>query len=185
MRLEELQGEEELKKARALYEEAFPRAEKKPFELMLEKRDEGSYDMLAIAKDGEFVGMAFSMRYQEYVLLDYFAIGAGKRGSGLGSRALGLLKERYKEKKLFLDMETVYEDAENGEQRKRRKEFYLRNGMKAMDYIVNPSGVNMEVLTAGADISYAEYHGVYEGIFGEEKGKIVKYMGKIEEFKRA
>lgn len=43
----------------------------------------------------------------------------------------------------------MFEDAPNIEQRIRRKDFYLRNAMKPMNFIVDLIGVHMEILTSG------------------------------------
>ena len=54
--------EEQLKNVRQLYFSAFPLEERKPFELILEKRDAGYVEILAIESDeGDFLGLAISI----------------------------------------------------------------------------------------------------------------------------
>ena len=56
------------------------------------------------------------------------------------------------------------ERAENAGDRIRRKAFYLRNGMTPTGLLVNLFGVEMEVLTCGRELTFEEYHSIYEAI---------------------
>ena len=102
------------------------------------------------------------------------------RGGGIGSAVLGMLKERYADKCFFLEIETVFEDAPNIEQRIRRKDFYLRNAMKPMNFIVDLIGVHMEILTSGCDISYDDYYSLYDGVFGNVISQKIHFLRSIE-----
>ncbi len=152
-----------------LYMETFPAAERKPFPLMVEKSREGVMELLAIeGEGGAFLGLAMTVLYRDLVLLDYFAISPKLRGQEIGSGALRLLQGRYAGKRLVLEIEDTGADAPNREERIRRKAFYLRNGMAVMPFLVDLFGVKMQVLTNGADVSFAEYHGIYRASFPEK-----------------
>ena len=181
MRLREIKDNENLSEIKNLYVEAFPAAERKPFDMIIKKRDEGFCEILAIENDiGLFCGLAITVKYKDMVLLDYFAVLPGVRGGGIGSAVLGMLKERYAGKCFFLEIETVFEDAPNIEQRIRRKDFYLRNAMKPMNFIVDLIGVHMEILTSGGDISYDDYYLLYDGVFGNVISQKVHFLRRIE-----
>lgn len=168
MRLERALTEKQLEEIEKLYLEAFPKIERKPFHLMLKKRDEGVMELLAIeGDDGEFKGLAITVLCQDMVLLDYFAIAASERGNGLGSEALALLKEYYADRRFILEIERTDVEAGNIGQRLKRKAFYLRNGMKPMPFLVNIFGTEMEVLTHDCEISFEEYYRIYQ-VFGKE-----------------
>lgn len=184
MRLAEAYGKEQIEQIRQLYEAAFPASEKKPFSLMLEKREQGWMEILSIeSEEGIFSGLAIAILYRDVVLLDYFAIAENMRGQGVGTQALHIIKERYKEKRLVLEIESTFRESENREQRLTRKGFYLRSGMTVMPYLVQLFGVEMEVLTCPAPVSYEEYFAVYENAFGEEKLRrvILENVKKISE----
>ena len=108
------------------------------------------------------------------VLLDYFAIAPESRGQNVGSTALKMLFERYKNKRFILEIENTEIESDNLEERKRRKAFYLKNGMSVMPYKVNLIGVEMEILTRNCDVTYEEYYSIYENTFSDE------YCSKIE-----
>lgn len=176
MRIADAADKEQLKKVRSLYEEAFPKSEKKPFGMILRGRKKGNYEILALEnEEGAFQGLAITMRYGELVLLDYFAISPECRGTGVGSGALQALQRRYAGKKFLLEIESTLGLGEGGGGKKavpdaeaalrlRRKEFYLRNGMQPMDFLVDLFGVEMEILTYGCVVTFEEYHSILEHI---------------------
>lgn len=150
-----------------LYDAAFPENEKKPWQLMLDKRREGYYDIYAITDGRDFLGEALTVSYRDIVLLDYLAVSPEQRGNGIGTKTLGLLFEKYPDKRLILEIESTFADALNPAQRKSRKSFYLRAGMKALDYRVMLFGVEMELLIYGGDVSFDEYRSIFSGVYGE------------------
>ena len=148
------------------YLESFPKSERKPFGLMKLKEKQGVMEILAILEKGRPVGLAITVLYQDMVLLDYFAIHRKFRGQNYGSDALRLLKERYQDRRLILEIELPDEAAPNQEERLRRKRFYLRNGMQETELRVCVFRVPMEVLTDGKPLTYEEYHGLYRDSIG-------------------
>ena len=119
-----------LNNLKELYIRAFPESERKPFDLMEKNADNGSMEILSLEKeDEEFLGLVITILYEDKVLIDYFAVDESKRNGGIGGKALKLISDRYKDRKIFLEIETPDENAENNAQRLSRKAFYLRNGM--------------------------------------------------------
>lgn len=178
---------EQLERIHALYEEAFPASEKKPFEFIRQKRETGNFEIMEIVDEsGEFCGLVIMMLYENLALLDYFAIASECRGTGVGSVVLKLLQERYAGRKFMLEIESTVglesvadkdgANAENGSSkmsiqvqalpiaerkaRLRRKSFYLRNNMRPMDFCVDLFGVEMEILVCGESVTYEEYYSV-------------------------
>lgn len=178
LRIKEALEEKQLEKLRELYEQAFPASEKKPFSLILQKRAEGSVEILAIEdEEQEFQGLIITMRYRDMVLVDYFAIAEERRNSGIGSKVLQLLLSRYKGKRIFLEIEsTVSKDSPDYDIKIRRKRFYERNGLHAMNYLALLYGVEMEIMVFGDEVTFAEYHELVEQIYGEEAGRNVKLI---------
>lgn len=153
-------------KIKKLYMKAFPLNERKPFYLIKQKAAGSESDVWMLDQGGEFMGLAITMNADDLVLLDYFAIHENKRGGGYGSKALKKLREYYDGKRFFLEIESVYEEAEDIEIRKRRKNFYLRNGLIEIGIIAKLFGVNMELLGFGCRVSFEEYRGLYRRIYG-------------------
>ena len=124
-------------------------------------------EMLSIEEKGAFLGLAITICNGDMVLLDYFAVAKNRRSRGVGSEALKLLKERYQGRRFFLEIETTKEEAEDLEERKRRKAFYLRNGFAELPFDADLFGVHMEMLGNGCCVTFREYHEMYREEFGE------------------
>ena len=77
-------------------------------------------------------------------------------------------------------MITVDKNAENYEERKRRKQFYLANGMTPMNVLVELFGVDMELLGFDCQISFEEYHDFYRDNYNAWAAEHVKPMPVAE-----
>ena len=158
----------------ALYVEAFPEVERKPLELIETLSALGKMEMLAITENEEFLGLAINMMTGKTALLDYFAIAPGRRGGGIGSRSLKLLLERFHNQKYIFEIEKQDEQAKNAAERKRRKEFYLRNGLKETGVFVNVYKTDFELLTPDGELNFEEYTEILYGILEEEGVRILE-----------
>lgn len=177
--LRHAETERELALLQDLYEKSFPKSEKKPFAFMLQKRQEGFFDLLMM-EDPEcnFCGLAIMLLSGELALLDYLAVEPRCQGSGLGSRALAELQERYGRDRIVVEIESTEEkgDVENRRERARRKEFYLRNGMSAVGFLVDLMGVEMEILTYGRPLTFPEYYEIYDNVLPENLKHKIKQI---------
>lgn len=151
-----------------LYLKAFPKEERKPFDLIVQGQEQGVADILYIDDEGEFCGLAIPVIDKDIVLLVFFAITDNKRSGGYGSKALKMIMEKYKGKRFILEIEDTAADAENKEQRIRRKNFYIKNGLIATGFMINIMEVDMEVLGNTTDITFEEHRHVYENAFGRD-----------------
>jgi len=150
-----------------LYRRAFPRSERKPVSIIRKKQKEGTTDVWYLERDGHFVGLAATINSPKIVLVDYLAIHDRYRDNGNGSQALKKLREQYTGRGVFVEIECLYEDADNYEERRRRKQFYLRNGMTEMHTTAKLFGVDMELLGYGCQLSFEEYREFYRANYGE------------------
>lgn len=151
-----------------LYRSAFPASEKKPFWLIRRKQRQGSSQILGLVDQEErLVGEIITLVWQDLLLVDYLAIMENSRSQGYGAQALKLLRERYPEKRLLLEIETPEIPCENLQERIRRKRFYESCGLSSMDYHVRLFGVEMEIMTDQSKVSFEEYRGIFIGIYGK------------------
>lgn len=158
-----------------LYRTAFPAYERKPLWLLLRAQRKGGSDVWILEDNGDFAGFAITLNVKDMVLLDYFAVAVQKREKGLGSEALRMLQNHYRGRRLFLEIESVYTEAENLPERKRRKQFYLRNGMTEMKMMVNLFGTTMELLGYNSTVAFEEYRSIYHTHFGKKAAeKVIK-----------
>lgn len=117
-----------LKEVKKLYLTAFPPSERMPFWFMMLRTKKDMVDFLGVYDGSKFVGMVYIMKRKDLIYIQYFAINGKHRSEGYGSKVLTALKERYKGGRIILEIEEVTPDAENYDQRLRRKAFYEKNG---------------------------------------------------------
>lgn len=157
-----------------LYEEAFPKEEKKSWDLMEGLAEEGKMELLAVTEDDRFVGLALNMLDGDLALLDYFAISPKLRCGGFGGRTIRCLLEKFAGKKYIFEIEKQDPQAENAEDRRRRKQFYLRNGLRETGLFVNVYQTDFELLTPDGKLTFEEYVMVLRDILGEEGLQLLK-----------
>ena len=150
-----------------LYNKAFPRSERKPFSMILQMYRKGNSDVWYFTRGGKFAGLIITINGNDHILLDYLAVEAHQRGTGIGSEILQLMRKQYAGKGVFLEIESVYEESENQAERIRRKHFYLSNGMKSMEVFVWLFGVKMELMGFDCCLTYDEYHAFYRDNYNQ------------------
>ncbi len=146
----------------------FPKSELKPLRAMLALMDAGKYDPLLVTDDGQTVGyaMVWLPTDRKGALLEYFGVLRGKRNSGIGSRILDLLAERYGQ--LFGEAEapTSADPAEN-DLRRRRIGFYQRNGFRVLNYECALFGVHFNCLYRGPETDDRVVQEMHCGVYAE------------------
>lgn len=151
-----------------LYRSAFPKSERKPFSIIRKNQKTGKSDIWYFEENGVFAGLATTVNGDNgMVLLDYFAVSKKHRDQGWGSRMLPLILQQYEGRRLFGEIELVDETADNYNLCNRRKQFYLRLGLTALGVKVKLFGVDMELMSNGCQISFAEYLEFYRRNIGE------------------
>ncbi len=162
-----------------LYQNAFPANEKKPFSMIRSMQKKGKTDIWYCEEEGKFAGLIITINGPDKILLDYLAVVKKRRGCGIGSRMLKKMREQYAGKGVFLEIEIVTEDAENYVERKRRKQFYLSNGLSEMHTYVSLFGVDMELLGFECKLTFEEYHAFYRDNYSEWAAEHVKKTEKL------
>ena len=144
-----------------LYRSAFPRCERKPFSRITSMVKAGRADLWTIRMDGRFAGFAATVNGPQVVLLDYLAVTKSQRGRGVGTGAMGLLNESYRDRGFFVEIESTFADAPNAREREKRKQFYVNCGMEPMGTDVDVFGVRMELLGTRCHLDFESYRNFY------------------------
>ena len=156
-----------------LYRRAFPPAERKPFSIIVSMWRKGNADVWYLTRSGRFAGFATTINSADLILLDYLAIVPTQRGQGAGSQALRALRERYAGKGIFVEIESIYENAPDQESRLRRRRFYLRSGFAPLGVLATVFGVKMELLGANCAMDFARYHAFYRDYYSPQAAENV------------
>lgn len=157
-----------------LYNEAFPAYERKPFSLIRSMQKKGKSDIWYFEKNGTFAGLVFTINSSDVILIDYLAMVPNRRGKGIGSEIIAQLRKYYADKGIFVEIESIFDKCDNPDERLRRKQFYLRNGMVPMKVMVVLFGVEMELLGINCQLTYDEYYSFYKDNYGDFAAKNIK-----------
>ncbi|MGO4942260.1 GNAT family N-acetyltransferase [Ruoffia tabacinasalis] len=150
-----------------LYINAFPSYERKPFETLFSHQETGFAEVFAMTEDERFIGMISTLKSSQLIFVEYFAISPEYRSLGYGSKVLSLLKEKYHDMNICLEIEVVQTDEGIIEERLRRLQFYEKNGFQQLNMIVNLFDVEFELLGTSSEITFEEYFTLYEQIHGD------------------
>lgn len=159
-----------MKELRHLYKHSFPKSERKPFGMILEGAEEGKMELFAMMHETQLAGLAFFIPGEQAVVLDYLAVDPDLRSKGIGAWLLQQAEGLY-DKPVVVEIEDT---KHGGEEQRRRKDFYLRNGMIDDECQIRLFGVDMELLSSQRKISYEEYESVLKDYFGRELGLFLK-----------
>ncbi len=134
---------------RNLYEEAFPEDEQIPWGSLVGLISEMNLDFTAYYADNQLLGFTIVYPSSHYNWFWYFAVQPDLRGKGIGQQILTALINKYKGQRNILDMESPVHPCDNLEQRKRRHEFYLRNGFRDTNVFKTFDTVTMTIMMMG------------------------------------
>lgn len=152
-----------------LYEESFPKEERKPFSLLIKLRKKKKASLLVIHDQEKEcpIGLAFMLLGQDKVLCDYLAVMPKFQSMGYGTNVLSVLRDRYLGKCILGEVEPLDINALNYKQRVRRMKFYLQNGVKEAGILIYFYGCELQVMYLGdCKITFEEYMKFQESIVG-------------------
>ena len=142
----------DIPKIKKLYIESFPENERFSFSMMI-KNESGNYETFGFYKDGNFCGFAILLNSLDISHIIYFATLPELRGKGLGAKALASMGRIKSGKRIIVDIEREVPDCPENEIRRRRKNFYLRNGYKETEVRYRWQDEAYEILVFGGELS--------------------------------
>ena len=140
-------------------------------------------DFLAFYDGSVFAGIMQAFVTNEAVFILYLAVNGQVRSHGYGSRILDWAKDHYQHRCITLNVEPEDDQASNTEQRRRRMEFYRKNGITDTGYIFHEGSDTYSVLStndSGAPFTPEKYRKATGRLaFGLYAPKII-YRGQKE-----
>ncbi len=140
-----------------IYFEAFPPKERMPFPLMVAMSKLWNTQFWSFYDHNTLCGFAYLAHSGKIVFVMFLAVEQSLRSKGYGSAILQEIQGRYPDKKIIVSIEPCEDAAPDIEVRKRRKEFYLRNGYRETGYQIKLSGVVQDVLVANGEFKKGEF----------------------------
>lgn len=178
--LRKVESRSDRKEIKKIFLEAFPPEERPPYRILCRKARKETVGFDGVYDGDKLVGMTYVVKGYGIAYVFFLAIKHEERGSGYGSQALKLLKEKYKDSRLFLALEQQDETAKNYSQRKKRHEFYQRCGLVDMPYRIKEGTVVYDVMGTGGEVSPDEYKRLIEDYLGKIMSRFVdmRFMNK-------
>lgn len=133
----------------ALYRTAFPVDEQIPWQELMPLIDRMPLDFTAYMEGDALVGFTIVYPRSDFNWFWYFAVAEDLRGMGYGQKILTRLMGRYKGKTMVLDMESPLQICANSEQRRRRHQFYIRNGFRDTRLVRKYADIEMTIMISG------------------------------------
>lgn len=134
-------------------DEAFPDDERIEISKMLGVCALTDGEVLGWYDKGKMIGFSMTHRNEECVYLNFFAVKNSERCKGYGHVLLKAIQDRYSDVQMVIDFEMVEPQADNYEIRKRRKDFYLRNGMCETGYCTKLGDNYFELVCNHGDLN--------------------------------
>ncbi|MBO4721674.1 MAG: GNAT family N-acetyltransferase [Muribaculaceae bacterium] len=136
-------------KLRKLYETAFPEEEQIPWEDLMRLVDAMPLDFTVYYEDDMLLGFTIVYPRPSFNWFWYFAVPNELRGKGVGQKILSRLIDKYKDFTNILDMESPEQVCENQAVRRRRHDFYLRNGFRDTGVGRSFKGIDYTIMIMG------------------------------------
>ncbi len=138
----------------------FPKEELKSLKKITRLAKDDQYIGYGLYEAEDLVGYAFFMTFENIILLDYFAIINGKRGGGIGSEAINIITDFFKDKYDVFILESenpdYAKDSEDKEIREKRIRFYEKNLLVKTDIKAKVYGVNFTIFIKNDKIKNIE-----------------------------
>lgn len=152
-----------------LYNRAFPENERIPLNILFSLTKKEGVDFLAYYDEEKFCGLTFSLSNKDSVFILYLAVNDKIRYKGYGTAIIQDIKNIAKERSISLNVEPVLEDCKNLEERKRRIEFYRKNGIYYTGYTIILETEQYWILSSQSPFSVEEYKNLLKKMSDDNK----------------
>jgi len=176
-----IKGSLDVSNVENLMNSAFPNEEQIPMVFLLSRAKKDFTDFLAYYDDDKFVGFTYLITDNDLTFIQYIAVDSTLQSKGYGSMILSHIKDMYPNNRVALNLEMLDENAENTEQRIKRRAFYAKNGYVDTGIITYIRGHILDTLVLGGTTTTEELHvhlkkftGVIFGIFAKYRFRYVK-----------
>ena len=143
------------KKVNDIYKKSFPKDERYLSLNNMIRAD--STDLYCLIENDNLYGIIYLIGNRTSLFILYLAINSEYQSKGYGSYLLKWCLNKYKDKKIFLNIEELNEEKSDLEIRKKRLEFYLKNGFYLTNIMSKDNKENFHVLSNQKNVDLDEY----------------------------
>ncbi|MCL2843493.1 MAG: GNAT family N-acetyltransferase [Oscillospiraceae bacterium] len=149
-----------------LYSSAFPRQEQAPLPFLINQTKKDTVRFDAYYDGDVFVGLTYTISFGDTTYLWYLATQRELRSQGYGAQIMQHLRKVYPNNRIVLNLDAQDESASDSEIRKRRKEFYIRNGYTSTGYLCMFHGNRLDVMSINGNVTANEFLAIFKHYFG-------------------
>lgn len=158
-----------------LFLAAFPEEERPPVDIFFSSFNKKNNYLYGFYDKNEFIGFISIIIYKDICYLFFLAVKKEMRNQGYGSQMIQIIKDMYKQYTLLLCYEEVDEKYNDYLLRKKREQFYLKNGFRKNPLKTNEFGVIFQTAVYGNRfVSFEEYKEIFISGFGRHVQRFLK-----------
>lgn len=151
---------------KSLYKSSFPRNEQTPMFMLLNGARTGKAKFNAYYDKDLFAGFTYTTVHGDITCVQYLVVNTNYRSKGYGAKILEAVKEMHPQNRIALTIEKLDSDAENNEQRIKRRQFYIKNGYEPIGKVLRIFGADYEILSCNGVCSAEEFLQVSKNTLG-------------------
>lgn len=140
-----------------IYFDSFPKSERLPFPMMVAMSKLWNTEFLGFYDGDTLCGFAYLAHNSKIVFVMFLAVDKAIRSKGYGSAILQDIQNKYPGKKIIISIEPCDKEAPDIELRKRRKNFYIRNGYRETGYMMKLNGVVQEIIIRNGEFDKKQF----------------------------
>lgn len=145
------------KKIKEILKYSFSKEELMPFFMMILMSKMDSTDFLAFYDNEILCGFTYMATYNSTTFIIYLAVNRELRSRGYGSKILNKIEKMYSNNKLVLFIDRCDLEKTDNMIRNRRKRFYLTNGYKETNYLIDSTKEFQEILIKNGEFNKEEF----------------------------
>ena len=150
-----------------IYNEAFPINERFPINYLYKKANNKDVNFNSVYDNDKLIGIIYTISKDNLLFILYFAVNNAYRGKGYGSKILEFLKQKYNDYTILLEIEQLDKNANNYNQRLKRKAFYEKNGFYDTNKLLSEGKNTFEIMTTNPNINLTKdlFIGIFRKMF--------------------
>ena len=151
-----------------LFVSAFPSNERPTPDIYFDGFDHSDNILYGFYEDDKFIGFSSLVFFEDIAYIFFLAVNDNYRHQGYGSKILSMIKDMYHDYVILLCYEEVDPKYDDYDLRKKREQFYLKNGFISNDIKTNEFGVIFQTAYYGKHkVSFKQYQQIFLKGFGE------------------
>lgn len=146
----------EYKDIKELMKKVFPKNELIPFSFLTLKSKRKNVEFNSYYDNNKLIGISYLIISNNLIFILYLGVNPSSQSKGYGSKILEDIKNKYSNKEITLNIETLDINSNNYNERLKRLKFYSKNGFNPTKYILKDD-IDYLILSTSNNFNKEEY----------------------------